>query len=92
MIVLVPYDPDWPSQFAAVRDEILSACGGLVIEVHHIGSTSIPGIAAKPIIDMMPAVRRFRMARPASAARRVLCDAVIGAIVSWLSRHRGFDS
>jgi len=59
MIVLTPYDRAWRSQFAAARDEILSACGGLVIEVHHIGSTSIPGIAAKPIIDMMPVVRRF---------------------------------
>ena len=59
MIVLAPYDLAWASQFAAARDEILSACGGLVIEVHHIGSTSIPGIAAKPIVDMMPVVRRF---------------------------------
>jgi GrpB-like predicted nucleotidyltransferase (UPF0157 family) len=59
MIVLVPHDPAWPAHFAAARDEILSACAGLVIEVHHVGSTSIPGIAAKPIIDMMPIVRRF---------------------------------
>jgi GrpB-like predicted nucleotidyltransferase (UPF0157 family) len=59
MIVLAPYDPAWASQFSAARDEILSACGGLVTEVHHIGSTSIPGIAAKPVIDMMPVVRRF---------------------------------
>jgi GrpB-like predicted nucleotidyltransferase (UPF0157 family) len=59
MIVLAPYDPTWPSQFAAARDEILSACGGLVIEVHHIGSTSIPSIAAKPVIDVLPVVRRF---------------------------------
>lgn len=59
MIVLAPYDPAWPSEFAAARDEILSACDGLVIEVHHIGSTSIPSIAAKPIVDMMPVVRRF---------------------------------
>ena len=44
MIVLAPYDPAWPSQFAAARDEILSACDGLVIEVHHIGSTSIPAL------------------------------------------------
>jgi GrpB-like predicted nucleotidyltransferase (UPF0157 family) len=59
MIVLAPYDPAWPSQFAAARAEILSVCNGLVIEVHHIGSTSIPGIAAKPIVDMMPVVRHF---------------------------------
>lgn len=60
MIVLAPYDPAWPSQFAAARAEILSVCNGLVIELHHIGSTSIPGIAAKPIIDMMPVVRCFK--------------------------------
>jgi GrpB-like predicted nucleotidyltransferase (UPF0157 family) len=59
MIVLVPYDPGWPSRFAASRDEIMAACNGLVIEVHHIGSTAIPGIAAKPVIDMLPVVRRF---------------------------------
>jgi GrpB-like predicted nucleotidyltransferase (UPF0157 family) len=59
MIVLSPYDPAWPVQFAAARAEILSACNGLVIEVHHIGSTAIPGIAAKPVIDLLPVVRRF---------------------------------
>jgi len=59
MIVLVPYDPDWPAQFAAARDQILSACNGLVIEVHHVGSTAIPSIAAKPVIDLLPVVRRI---------------------------------
>jgi len=59
MIVLAPYDPEWPAQFAAARDEILAACSGLVIEVHHIGSTAIPGLAAKPVIDMLPVVRRL---------------------------------
>ena len=58
MIVLAPYDPVWPSQFAAARKEILSACNGLVTEVHHVGSTAIPGLAAKPVIDLMPIVRR----------------------------------
>jgi GrpB-like predicted nucleotidyltransferase (UPF0157 family) len=59
MIVLAPYDPEWPAQFAAARDEILAACSGLVIDVRHIGSTAIPGLAAKAIIDMMPVVQRF---------------------------------
>jgi GrpB-like predicted nucleotidyltransferase (UPF0157 family) len=59
VIVLHPHDPSWSSRFAAARAEIMSACGGLVIEVHHIGSTAVPGLAAKPVIDLMPVVRRF---------------------------------
>ncbi len=63
MIVLVPYDPAWPVQFAAAREEILSACNGLVVEVHPCRSTAIPGIAAKPVIDMLPVVRRLEDGR-----------------------------
>jgi len=72
MIVLAPYDPAWPSRFAAARAEILSACGGLVIEVHHIGSTAIPGASAKPVIDMMPVVRRFEDGAACVAPLQVL--------------------
>ena len=59
MIVLTPHDPAWAAHFAAAREEILSACDGLIAEVHHIGSTAIPGLAAKPIIDLLPVVRRL---------------------------------
>jgi GrpB-like predicted nucleotidyltransferase (UPF0157 family) len=59
MIVLAPYDPAWPSQFVAAREEILSVCNGLVIDVHHVGSTAIPSLSAKPIIDLLPVVRRL---------------------------------
>jgi GrpB-like predicted nucleotidyltransferase (UPF0157 family) len=58
MIVLVPHDPAWPAQFAAARAEMMAACKGLMLEVHHVGSTSIGGIIAKPIIDMMPILAR----------------------------------
>ena len=58
MIVLAPYDPDWPSQFAAARAEMMAACAGLMLDVHHVGSTAIAGLAAKPVIDMMPVLRR----------------------------------
>ena len=64
MIVLEPYDPDWPSQFAAARAEMLTTCGELLIEVHHVGSTAIPGLAAKPIIDMLPVLRRYEDGLP----------------------------
>ena len=49
--VLVPYDPSWPHQFEAAAEEI-QKLGNSVWLVEHIGSTSVPGLAAKPIIDL----------------------------------------
>jgi GrpB-like predicted nucleotidyltransferase (UPF0157 family) len=57
-IVLMPYDPGWAQAFEQARTAIIRACGEHVLEVLHIGSTAIPGIAAKPVIDMMPLLRR----------------------------------
>lgn len=51
-IVIVDYSPDWPRRFEAERDRIIAALGVRAREVHHIGSTSVPGLAAKPIIDI----------------------------------------
>ena len=48
---LAPHDPCWAEQANAEADRILSACG--VIHVHHIGSTAIPGIVAKPVLDLL---------------------------------------
>lgn len=58
-MILVPPDPAWPNRFARLCDEIAGACHGVVIAVEHIGSTSIPGLGAKPIIDVMPGLRAF---------------------------------
>ena len=49
---LVEYDPSWPAQFEAARRDLVEALGSLVVAVHHIGSTSVPGLAAKPTIDI----------------------------------------
>jgi GrpB-like predicted nucleotidyltransferase (UPF0157 family) len=57
-IVLVAHDARWAGLFAAEQAAILGACGGLIRAVHHVGSTSIPGIAAKPVIDIMPVLAR----------------------------------
>ena len=59
-IVLVPHRPEWGAEFEEMRRDILAACGGLVLDVLHVGSTAIPGIAAKPVIDMMPLIRCYR--------------------------------
>ena len=50
---LVPYDSTWPLEFAAEAERIEHACAGLPIRLEHIGSTSIPGLAAKPVIDIL---------------------------------------
>jgi GrpB-like predicted nucleotidyltransferase (UPF0157 family) len=51
-IELVPTDPAWPETFAVEHAKIVAALGAKAIRVDHIGSTAIPGIAAKPIIDI----------------------------------------
>jgi GrpB-like predicted nucleotidyltransferase (UPF0157 family) len=51
-IAVVDYDPAWPIRFVALRSTILSAVGEVALAVEHIGSTSVPGLAAKPIIDI----------------------------------------
>ena len=56
-IEVVPYDHKWPSQFKEVANEIQKTLGDNCIEIHHIGSTAIVGIHAKPIIDVIPVVK-----------------------------------
>jgi GrpB-like predicted nucleotidyltransferase (UPF0157 family)/uncharacterized protein YciI len=56
-IELVPYTPEWNTRFKAEAEQIKGALGDTLLEIHHIGSTSIPGIVAKPIIDILPVVK-----------------------------------
>lgn len=67
-IHLQPYDPRWPARFAAER-EFLAACfSTLPLAIEHIGSTAIPGLAAKPIIDIMVLVADLADGRAAIGA------------------------
>ena len=52
-IELVAYDPDWPRQFEAVAARIRDAIGDRALILEHAGSTSVPGLAAKPTIDVV---------------------------------------
>jgi GrpB-like predicted nucleotidyltransferase (UPF0157 family) len=54
-VVMATYNPEWP-RAAARHAEDLRVLGPVLAAVHHIGSTSVPGLAAKPIIDLMPLV------------------------------------
>jgi len=55
-VEVLPYDPMWPALFAAERIELLKLGGAQIVELEHIGSTGVPGLRAKPIIDIMAAV------------------------------------
>ena len=57
---LVPYDPGWPAAFAAERERLRAALGARMTAIEHIGSTAVPGLPAKPIIDMAVTVASFR--------------------------------
>ncbi|SDT66576.1 GrpB family protein [Jiangella sp. DSM 45060] len=50
------YDPAWPALAEAAAGELRAALPGVLLELEHIGSTSVPGLAAKPIIDLMASV------------------------------------
>lgn len=54
---LVDYDPSWPAQFEEDKERILSAAKDNILGIEHIGSTSIQGLSAKPIIDIVVGIR-----------------------------------
>ena len=51
-IVIREYDPGWVVNFEALRARIASDLEGIALQIEHVGSTAVPGLAAKPIIDM----------------------------------------
>jgi GrpB-like predicted nucleotidyltransferase (UPF0157 family) len=56
-IVVAEYDPTWPSRYEAQAQAIATVLGEALLRIEHVGSTSVPGLAAKPIIDMLVVVR-----------------------------------
>jgi GrpB-like predicted nucleotidyltransferase (UPF0157 family) len=60
-IVVVDYDPTWPRLYEEEHTRIVSLIGDFLEEIHHVGSTSIPGLAAKPVIDILAIVSTLHM-------------------------------
>ena len=52
VITIVEYDPQWPVAFAAVRHVLVKTLGALTLAIEHVGSTAVPGLAAKPMLDL----------------------------------------
>lgn len=58
-VMIVDYDPQWPILYEKEKSSILGSIGHKVIAVEHIGSTAVPGLGGKPIIDIMAGVCHF---------------------------------
>lgn len=71
-IRVVEADPAWPAHFAMMKHEIAARLGDFAEDIHHIGSTSVPGLAAKPKIDIDAVIRS--QALLAGAVERIRAD------------------
>src|ERR1700722_8568009 len=56
-VIVTPYNPDWPKIFEIEASKIKKALGPNCLAIHHIGSTSIPGLSAKPVIDIIGVIK-----------------------------------
>ena len=88
---IVPYDPGWPSRFEAERELLLEAIGPWLTagRIEHVGSTAVPGLAAKPVIDIMAGVESLERSHAALAvlARYQYCYAPYKAdVMHWLCK------
>ncbi len=72
LVEVVPHDRSWRIQFAHESIAIAHTLGKNTIAVHHIGSTAIPGIYAKPIVDFLVEVREIAIVDPFNSAMQTL--------------------
>jgi len=56
-VIIVDYDPQWPILYEEERGRIIGIIGHKILAIEHIGSTAVPGLGAKPIVDIMACVR-----------------------------------
>lgn len=86
-VELVEYDPRWPVRYAALAAQLRAALGEVIVELGHVGSTSVPGLAAKDIIDI-----DLTVADPRDEDRYVPALAALGYVLvvrePWWHEHR----
>jgi GrpB-like predicted nucleotidyltransferase (UPF0157 family) len=89
-IEVVDYDPGWPRAYAEERDRIAAAIGDTVLAIEHVGGTAVPGLPAKPVIDLMVGVEDIERAGPAVAGLINLGYEYIPELESELPDRRYF--
>jgi GrpB-like predicted nucleotidyltransferase (UPF0157 family) len=58
-LIVLPYDPSWTREFERIHDFLAGVIGDLVLAIKHVGSTSVPGLCAKPIIDIVAIMESY---------------------------------
>lgn len=66
-VIVTRYDAEWPLEFCKIRDYLLTALQGCVLAIEHVGSTSVPGLAAKPVIDVDVVINDYDVFEEAKA-------------------------
>ena len=77
-VVVLPYDEQWEQAFAHIKDEIQEVLGSLALRIEHVGSTSVRGLSAKPIIDIDVVIKDYSV-----------FDAVVSALEEIGYHHEG---
>ena len=72
IVQVVDYCEQWPAEYEKEAAQIKRILGGELVAIHHIGSTAVKGLAAKPVIDTMPVVRNIAMVDGRQAAFEAL--------------------
>lgn len=93
-VELLPYDPAWQQMFAEAASEIKTILQENCLHIHHIGSTAIPNIYAKPIIDLLPVVKDLQLIDALNAKFEALGYVCMGEYgipgrrFYWKSKHK----
>ena len=71
-VIVLPYDEQWKKDFLMIKDELTSALGQLAMGIEHIGSTSVEGLSAKPIIDIDVVIKDYNVLEEVVSALKVI--------------------
>ena len=77
-VVVVPYSEQWKTDFETIKQHLLTTINDIIISIEHIGSTSVEGLSAKPIIDIDIIIKDYSV-----------FDAVVGKLASYGYIHEG---
>ena len=89
-IEVVAYDPAWPAQFERERERIAAALGDAAVAIEHIGSTAVPGLASRPIVDIMVGVEDIERSGQAVAGLIELGYEYLPEVEAQLPKQRYF--
>ncbi|MBR3743250.1 MAG: GrpB family protein [Clostridia bacterium] len=71
-VVVLPYDEQWKQDFLMIKDELITALGQLAMRIDHVGSTSVEGLSAKPIIDIDVVIKDYTVLEEVVSALGVI--------------------